>query len=192
MREENGEMSNVIKPPSESNAKNEYAQKVSAKRTNNRIIYSLLAWLFAYALWQGGFIFYSGAVVPLGAEVLESDTMQGFVTQRVTNVLNVIGLAAVTLYFFLIWSNRMFRGQKTIPILYLILLITAIALPVLHWKLDSQLIPDSVSIVEGRSFYRWHRVYMLVSIVQMFVAIWLTIHFFTCLLREKAEVHWQK
>lgn len=192
MREENGEMSNVMKPPSKSNAKNETTQKASANRSSNRIIYSLLAWLFAYALWQGGFIFYSGAVVPLGAEVLESDTMQGFVTQRVTNVLNVIGLAAVTLYFFLIWSNRMFRGQKTIPILYLILLTTAIALPVLHWKLDSQLIPDSVSIVEGRSFYRWHRVYMLVSIVQMFVAIWLTIHFFTCLLREKAEVHWQK
>ncbi len=41
--------------------------------------------------WQGGFAFYSGVVVPVGAEVLGSELEQGWVTRSVTPWLNGIG-----------------------------------------------------------------------------------------------------
>ena len=47
-----------------------------------------LIWLIG---WQGGFAFYSGVVVTLGAEVLGSDLEQGLVTRAVTPWLNGIG-----------------------------------------------------------------------------------------------------
>ncbi|MEC7597065.1 MAG: hypothetical protein VX936_01755 [Planctomycetota bacterium] len=51
-----------------------------------------LIWLIG---WQGGFAFYSGVVVTLGAEVLGSDLEQGLVTRAVTPWLNGIGWTAV-------------------------------------------------------------------------------------------------
>ena len=40
--------------------------------------------LCAFAFWQGGFVFYSGVVVPIGSDEL-GDTVQGFITRGGTN-----------------------------------------------------------------------------------------------------------
>lgn len=44
-------------------------------------------------LWLGGLTFYAGIVVPIGTEIV-GGTEQGFVTQRVTNWLNALGVVA--------------------------------------------------------------------------------------------------
>ena len=53
------------------------------------------------AVWWGGFTFYALVVVPTGHQVLRSKVRQGFITQQVTNQLNVLG--AVTLAL-LLWQ----------------------------------------------------------------------------------------
>ena len=47
--------------------------------------------LIALMFWQGGFMFYGSVVITVGAEVLGSEMDQGFVTQAVTNYLNIAG-----------------------------------------------------------------------------------------------------
>ena len=51
----------------------------------------------ALMLWQGGFLFYAAVVVPAGTEVLGSGAAQGPITARVTDALNLCGLAALVL-----------------------------------------------------------------------------------------------
>src|SRR5436309_3098180 len=54
--------------------------------------------LAALLFWQGGFLFYSAVVVPVGQEVLQSahtGVTQGFITRRVTIYLNVAGAIAL-------------------------------------------------------------------------------------------------
>ena len=53
--------------------------------------------LFAWAIWWGGLSFYALFVVPIGTEIV-GGFEQGFITQRVTNWLNAIGVI-VTLRF---------------------------------------------------------------------------------------------
>jgi hypothetical protein len=48
-------------------------------------------------LWQGGFTFYAGVVVPIGTEVLGSGVRQGEITGRVTVWLNLIGVVCLAL-----------------------------------------------------------------------------------------------
>ena len=47
--------------------------------------------LVSLMFWQGGFMFYGGVVVPVGGRILGSETRQGFITQSVTNYLNLAG-----------------------------------------------------------------------------------------------------
>ena len=53
------------------------------------------------AIWWGGLTFYAVFVVPTGVEVLGGETEQGFVTQRVSNSINL--LATLTLAV-LVWN----------------------------------------------------------------------------------------
>src|ERR671917_504286 len=52
---------------------------------------SLLLWLLL--LWQGGFLFYTAVVVPIGTDVLGSPLVQGLITRRVTDWLKLFGAA---------------------------------------------------------------------------------------------------
>ena len=50
-----------------------------------------MAALLAMALWWGGLTFYAAVVVPTGVEVLGGAAEQGFITQRVSNIINLLG-----------------------------------------------------------------------------------------------------
>ena len=63
--------------------------------------------LMMVGFWQGGFLFYTSVVVPLGQKVLGSDLQQGFLTQQVTDSLNWAGVATLP---FLAWD--LVRGDK--------------------------------------------------------------------------------
>ena len=45
----------------------------------------------AFLLWQGGFLFYTAVVVPIGTDVLGSALVQGLITRRVTDWMNLFG-----------------------------------------------------------------------------------------------------
>src|SRR5258708_40039244 len=53
--------------------------------------------LLAFALWMGGFTFYSTIVIPTGAKVLGGEREVGFITQQVTNWLNGLGVLTLSI-----------------------------------------------------------------------------------------------
>src|SRR5436190_19571918 len=56
----------------------------------------------ATALWLGGFTFYSTVVIHTGHRVLGGLLEVGFVTQRVTSWLNLIGVVALLVLLWLV------------------------------------------------------------------------------------------
>ena len=132
-----------------------------------------LLWLIG---WQGGFAFYSGVVVPLGAEVLGSDLEQGLVTRAVTPWLNGIGWTAVisTLAALSMTSWRPLtsgptaRSWKMAVGLTLYLMITLLVLSVLYGQVDQQVDPVNRQVLDYDAFYALHRVYLIIAASQWF------------------------
>ena len=76
------------------------------------IVMRRLLLLIALMVWQGGFMFYGAVVVPVGSEVLGSHLQQGFVTQSVTNYLNLIGAMALAVWCWDITTGRAAGGRR--------------------------------------------------------------------------------
>ena len=124
--------------------------------------------LTALMFWQGGFLFYASVVVPIGQEVLDSHKEQGFITQRVTNYLNLSGAIALAL---LAWDIAASRDKSTWRysarwLCWLGMLATLLWLVWLHPRLDDLLDATLKDIIEHRSFRAQHRTYLWVSTAQ--------------------------
>ena len=65
----------------------------------------------AIAFWLGGFTFYSGVAIPMGVEVLGGHRTVGFITERVTNWLNVSGAIALAILLWDMLAARSARGK---------------------------------------------------------------------------------
>ncbi len=127
-------------------------------------------WLLLWALmfWQGGFTFYGGVVVPIGADVLGSDRDQGFITRRVTNYLNLAGAVALAVWG---WDLSAVRGasaggRRLRWAIWAGLVLTLALLVWLHSKLDALLVPDDAAILDRRRFRTLHERYLIVITVQ--------------------------
>ena len=123
----------------------------------------------------GGFTFYATIVIPAGTEVLDATT-QGFVTEKVTYILNIAN--AFTLAC-LIWEWSTITQPK-LKLLFFILTILycicGITLLVLHPSLGQWLDRNDLSVVNRDAFYSVHRIYLWVSTIQwanMLGLIWL-------------------
>ena len=111
-------------------------------------------------------MFYGGVVVPVGSRVLGSDTQQGFITQAVTNYLNLAGLVCLVLWTELLWHERK-RGVASVE--WGTLLALAVMLGILftiHLNMDQVLDSSSVSVIDSRSFGLYHKLYIGTSSVQ--------------------------
>ena len=124
----------------------------------------------ALALWWGGFTFYALVVVPTGHHVLRSKVRQGFITQEVTNKLNIVGVVALLL---LLWELIAARRNGSSPALARVawsswagLAITLATLTWMHPRLDSLLDPVNRIVTDDSGFYEWHRLYLIVATVQ--------------------------
>jgi hypothetical protein len=122
----------------------------------------------ALMVWQGGFIFYTAVVVPIGTSVLESSTRQGFITQRVTATMNVCGVVALTLIALDLASshaavNRLFMSRVC---LFLLMAAAAVALFLLHARLDALLDVSNERVVDRNTFRPMHRMYLWISSAQ--------------------------
>lgn len=139
----------------------------------------LLHWLslVGLAIWLGGFTFYSGVVIPALHEVLGS-VETGYVTQQVTNTLNLIGVLAIVPWWVLAIVERAQSLPRQVLMsrlrLGLVVLISGLLafLIVLHSVMDRRLEGGSLA-----GFYPLHRVYLIASTAQWaaslaLIAVW--------------------
>ena len=119
----------------------------------------------ALMIWQGGFLFYTAFVVPIGTEVLGSSLRQGFITRQVTVRLNACGAAALVLMAWDLFGSRSPArfGNRLRVALFVLMVLAAAALVVLHGRLDGLLDVESRSVVDRETFRPLHRVYLWVS-----------------------------
>ncbi len=131
--------------------------------------------LVALMFWQGGFMFYGSVVITVGAQVLGSELEQGFVTQSVTNYLNIAGAGCLAIWGFVFWREKMTWFGWSV---WLGLVVSLAALAMLHGHMDQRLDLGN-HLVSGQGFYSLHRVYLTTSTAQWLVALALlgfTIH----------------
>lgn len=135
--------------------------------------------MVALAVWFGGFTFYTSVVVPIGTDVLGSSRTQGFVTQQVTHVLNIIGgfaLAIGLIDLFVERARRSVRVTTFLSVILLLLIVLWIALLFVHPMLDLMLEPEHEYVADEARFYQLHRVYLWVSTFQwLFCWVWLVL-----------------
>ena len=135
------------------------------------IVMQRLLLLVALMVWQGGFMFYGAVVVPVGSEVLGSHLEQGFVTQSVTNYLNVAGAVALALWCWDITTGRAAGVRRLRWIGWGFLLVLLGVLVWLHPRLDALLNADGFRILDRPSYRLLHQWYLAVSTIQWIVAI---------------------
>jgi hypothetical protein len=127
-----------------------------------------LLFLMALTTYVGGFTFYSVVVIPILHDRLGSALLAGLVTQRVTNALNLLGVATLCLGWcvYCVGALHRLRGDALSRWDFLPLVISSICLVillVLHRLLDRKLETSSLA-----GFYPYHRAYLWVSTVQWF------------------------
>jgi hypothetical protein len=122
------------------------------------------------AFWLGGFTFHALVVIPAGHDLLGSRTI-GFVTQRVSETLNVAGVATLVLLLFnfiLEWRGRSMLQQLALALTWILLAATLCIQFGLHSKISSTLESTSRSIRDQSEFRRLHTAYERVAMVQWF------------------------
>ena len=119
----------------------------------------------AVGLWLGGLTFYAVIVVPIGTEIV-GGTEQGFITQRVTNWLNAIGVVAILGLGANVWWRQRTRANVITWILTAALQVSLLGI---HPLLDGQLDLANRTVRDASWFYACHRVYLILT-----ASIWLT------------------
>jgi hypothetical protein len=125
----------------------------------------ILRWaaLVAFAVWFGGFTFYSAVVIPVLHDEL-GGLGQGGITGEVSNTLNAIGVATVAAWWLVVGVEKS-AGEKWARWGRVALLSATTAvlagLIALHPLMDARL--DSGSM---RNFYPLHKVYLIASTAQ--------------------------
>lgn len=114
----------------------------------------------AFLLWQGGFLFYSAVVVPVGTGVLGSPALQGQITQPVTDWLNRFGVVWAAVYAWDLVAGRDGRWRwllwaaavGLLPVLW-----------VLHGRMDALIDVDAGRLTDRAAFRRLHVAYLWAS-----------------------------
>ena len=125
----------------------------------------------AFTLWFGGFLFYSGFVISNAHEVLGDHETVGMITQRVTKVLNIIGIVTVILlYINLLKEQYVLKPKrfKMSQVLLGVLFLSLISLFIIHNMMSSHIDPEKLELSGYKKFYKFHRVYLIISTVQFF------------------------
>jgi hypothetical protein len=120
-------------------------------------------------LWLGGFTFYSGIVIHVGAEVLGDHRPVGFITQEVSRWLNLAGavaLAALLWNMVATWGTQPRLRKACLAATWAAMTAGLAALVVLHLFLDRHLDRASQEIVEYNQFLWLHRAYLAISTAQ--------------------------
>ncbi len=122
--------------------------------------------LVSVMFWQGGFMFYGGVVVPVGGRILGSEAKQGFITQSVTNYLNLAGGVCLIVWLEHLWHDRRNGVSRLEWGIWSFAAVSVIALAGLHLQMDQLLGVESSSVLDSERFHRFHRMYLVTSSVQ--------------------------
>ena len=122
--------------------------------------------LVSLMFWQGGFMFYGGVVVPVGGRILESETQQGFITQSVTDYLNLAGALCLSLWLENLFHERRTGVSKLEWGLWGFAACSLVVLVVVHGFMDQNLGLEPARVLNPRSFDRSHKVYIGTSSLQ--------------------------
>lgn len=127
----------------------------------------------AFMLWQGGFVFYAGVVVPIGTEILGSPILQGQITQQVTHWLNGFGTVWAIVFAWDVLATRdpkqSRRRSRWAGWAGCVALL--VGLLILHCEMDAILEHYNETVYE--TFRRLHIFYLCSSTLQWFLALML-------------------
>jgi hypothetical protein len=119
--------------------------------------------ILAHAVWLGGYTFYGASVIPVIHDEL-GRLDAGRITQRVSDRLNLVGLATLVLWWTLAWSERRRGPALARRIRFGLLVATTILLAFL--AIDHEFLDDRLDRHGLDGFYAYHRVYLIVSVIQ--------------------------
>jgi hypothetical protein len=128
-----------------------------------------IALILSMSIWWGGLTFYALFVVPTGVDVLGGETEQGFITQRVSNIINLCGLLALALLLVNMaasWRSLGRFAKSALVASWLAMAAAQFILFLTHPRLDALLDVPSHSIIEPSSFHRLHEFYLSVTTAQ--------------------------
>jgi hypothetical protein len=127
--------------------------------------------LVSLMFWQGGFMFYGGVVVEVGSRVLGSDTQQGFITQSVTNYLNIAGAVCLAIWLENLWHERHRGVSKLEWFAWALTAAMLFALVVIHPGMDQLLDARSTAVIDHSRFRLFHKAYIGISSLQWMVVL---------------------
>ena len=116
-------------------------------------------------------MFYGAVVVPVGAEVLGSHRQQGFITQQVTDSLNLVGVAALAVWACELAAINKSNGRHYRWAAWLLMALLMVALIWLHPRMDEMLNAEELTVVDLPRFRRLHQWYLSLSTVQWLTAV---------------------
>jgi hypothetical protein len=122
------------------------------------------------SIWWGAFTFYAGVVVPVGMRVLGSHTEMGFITQQVTNYLNIFSLIVFLIYAYLLKNEEVKKGNLVEEITVISLIGFQLLLFLIHSNQTDLLDFTHHKVLDKNNFYLLHRIYLIVETL-----IWLTV-----------------
>ena len=132
-----------------------------------------LTTFWAIAVWQGGFVFYTGFVVKIGSWELKSALEQGFITRRVTLELETLGWIALVIWAISLWATRFSR--RSLRTMAALLWLAIVALHVgLHFQwhaVDRLLDVASRSVTDPAAFRPAHRMFLWEASLQWLLVV---------------------
>ncbi len=122
--------------------------------------------MLSMMLWMGGFTFYAGFVLHT-LEDIYGEPEAGFVTQRISDIINICGVVAIALWWALIAAEgRWFRtnGLRFWSRTRLVSLAASTGLLVFLIALNPSLDEHLASKGVGGGFYALHQTYLIASV----------------------------
>ncbi len=132
------------------------------------IWFSRVLFLLAFALYWGGLTFYTGFVVRISHDVLSDPMDGGLITQRVTALLQILGLVTCLLMGFnsMVVLSRSRKFGYALAACTLLLGCSLIGLFVVHAKLDSLIDVHASEVIDRELFRIGHRRYNQLTTIQ--------------------------
>lgn len=131
--------------------------------------------VYATMLWQGGFLFYTAVVVPIGTDYLGSATLQGFITQRVTNWLNYFGMIWIVIAGWDLYCTGPYR-KRTRWLIWSLVTGLMVLLWIQHGRLDALVDTDASRVLDRAIFRQRHMEYLWIStahwVLSLFIGWW--------------------
>jgi hypothetical protein len=123
--------------------------------------------------WMGGFTFYAAVVVPVGTQVLGGSALQGDITQRVTNWMNLAGAVALLAWAWDLAAAPDARRRRQL-LGWALWAFMAVGLALLVWwhpRMDELRDAPEYTREIQRSFRRLHKLYLWTSTFQWAAAL---------------------